>query len=80
MHAANTEDLYKKISEFWGFHAPKLHQGCEARCSGGLRINFNHVGTLNMRRNLYAWAFLFLASIKKTSCRGRDTESLGSSA
>lgn len=46
---------------------PKLHLGCEVCCSGGLQINFDHLGIFNMQQNLATWAFSLFAFVRKTA-------------
>lgn len=39
-----------------GFNTPKLHLGYKACHSGGLQINFGHLGIFNVYQNLDTWA------------------------
>lgn len=41
-----------------GFNVPKQQWGYKRSCSGGLRINFNHLKFLNVHINLTARMFL----------------------
>lgn len=45
------------------FNAPMQHQSYEARRSGRLRINLDHLRSINVRQNLHTRVFSVSASI-----------------
>lgn len=63
------------------FKAPSLRVGYEARRSGGIRINFYHLGNFNFRQSLHTCALsLFVSLIKPATTAETDPGSLGSGA
>lgn len=53
----------------WEFYALKHHLGHQARRSGWLGINFDHLGIFNVRRNLDTPLLWFFASPEKRQPR-----------
>lgn len=53
--------------EKWVVYTPKLHLGYEACHSGGLQVNFHHVGIFTMHRNLNTREFSLLAAARTES-------------
>lgn len=63
-HALSKKRL--KISKLRWFYAPKLYLGYEAHHSGGLRINLDLLGIVNLHRNLQIRPFsLFTHTLSK---------------